>query len=72
MSHGHLFGGQLMAWMRHPRFGTAARTCRNREPRRKRRPRTVDEARQFLEDVGYSPVNRNSACHGPATWTTSQ
>ena len=23
-------------------------------------------------DVAYSPTNRNSACHGPSTWTTSQ
>jgi len=24
------------------------------------------------QDVAYSPVNRNSDCHGPSTWTTSQ
>ena len=26
----------------------------------------------FIGDVAYSPVNRNSACHGPSPWTTSQ
>ena len=33
--------------------------------------RTIDELRKDL-DVAYSPVNRNSACHGPSRWTTSQ
>ena len=29
--------------------------------------------RRLLADkVAYSPVNRNSACHGPSRWTTSQ
>jgi hypothetical protein len=27
---------------------------------------------QFLGDCLYSPVKRNSACHWPSVWTTSQ
>jgi len=43
-----------------------------RHPVTRRADATISLPWPHPYNVAYSPVNRNSACHGPSTWTTSQ